>query len=307
MRPPALRGQLFEAWRWIASPLMVWWLLALWLVPIALYSFGGGLAADALYVHLPWALLPFSLLAASLGKRRLGWLLLWSAGFGAASVGALLAQKDAGVAVLGGAQPTEAFQREVGGLPAQVHLGGRLSATTGEAGTELSLSVGADKGLKAALPMGDAEVELGRWALSLRRVEAGTEPAFARFRLRPRARPEAKPIERALRTGTALTLEDGTQLTLLRLSKDYGGSFGPAAEVQLAKKGSSQTAWVYAGFPDIDARHGTADWVVELASVEAEPRLRMGVRRRSPVAPALIGWGVMVFALLGSTLTKEAA
>lgn len=301
-RSPALRGPWATAWAVVASP---WtpWVLGLWIAAAAavgLVAAPGHHPAAGLALQLPAALLPFALLARGLSasRARLVWTGVWSLGLALAFVGGWIAGGEAGVAEVGGARPAESYTRPVAGREAAAHLGGQLTATLAPDGVTLSLGVGEGERASARLPLdGVAEAQIGPWAMHLDDVAEGDEPAFARLRLSPRAGGDA--LERAVRTGSAVTLEDGTQVAVLRLSPDFGRALGAAAHIQIDYEGGRDTAWHFVEAPGLDARVGAAPWSVELLEVATEPRLRLGVRRAGPAGPAMAGLALMATALIG--------
>lgn len=150
----------------------------------------------------------------------------------------------------------------------------------------------------ALLPLdGTREAALGPWAVWLRSVAPGDEPAMARLRLTPRA--GGDPVELRVRAASAAALPDGAQVSVVRISPDYGRALGPAAQVQVDSAAGNDLAWHFVDSPDLDRRVGRAPWVVELLAVETEPRLVLGVRRRGNSVVVMAGLAVMALALAG--------
>lgn len=301
-RLPRLRGPWATAWAVVASP---WtpWVLGLCLAGAAaagMVSAPGQHPAGGLAMQLPAALLVFALIARDLdaSAARLRWAGLYAAGLVVALVGGWLAGGEAGMAEVGGARPTESYTRTIAGRDAAAHLGAQLGATLEADGAHLTLAMKAHAVGEARLPLdGVREAQIGRWAMHLVDVAPGDEPAYARLRLFPRS--GGDPIERAVRTGSAVALEDGTQIAVLRLAADFGKALGPAAQIQMDYEGGSATAWHFVDGPDLDKRLGEGPWSIELLEVATEPRLVLGVRRAGPTGVALAGFGVMIAALLG--------
>lgn len=297
LRLPPLRGPWATAWAVLASPWMTW-ALGWWLAVAAIIGFAtepGGHPASGLSMQLPAALLPFTVLARALAGGRLAVAALWSAGVAVACAGAYFAGGAAGVASVGGAAPTEGYTRQLAGRAVQAHLGGQLTATPGPDGVALRLGVKDDVLATAALPLDGGEATLGPWAVWLRSLAPGDEPAAARLRLTPRA--GGDPVELRVRSQSAAALPDGAQVSVLRLSPDFGRALGPAAQVQVDSEGGSAQAWHFVDAPDLDGRIGHGPWSVELLAVETEPRVVLGVRRRGTAIGALAGLGLMALAL----------
>ncbi len=299
---PPMRGPWASAWAVIASPWTTWG-LGLWLAlgaAMGLWSETGQHPAQGVALQLPAALLVFTLVASHLtaSAARLRWAAVYAAGLATALVGGWLAGGEAGVAEVGGARPTESYSRIVAGRKAQAHLGAQLQAQLTEGGVSLTLAMKENHLGDAVLPLdGVAEAQVGRWAMHLADLAEGDEPAYARLKLTPRT--GGDPIERAVRTGSATAMDDGTQIMVMRLSPDFGRALGPAAQLQIDYEGGTNTAWHFVDSPDLDARVGISPWIVELTAVASEPRLTVGVRRAGPTGAALAGFGVMLVALLG--------
>lgn len=299
---PPMRGPWASAWAVIASPWLSWG-LGLWLAVVAasgLWSPTGQHPAQGVLLQLPAALLVFTLVANHLAEHpaRFRWAMIYAAGLATALVGGWLAGGEAGVTEVGGARPTESYTRIVAGRKAQAHLGAQLQAQLTEGGVGLTLAMKESHLGDAVLPLdGAAEVMVGRWAMHLADLAPGDEPAYARLKLTPRS--GGDPILRAVRTGSATAMEDGTQIAVLRLSPDFGRALGPAAQLQIDYEGGTNTAWHFVDSPDLDTRVGISPWIVELTEVASEPRLELGVRRAGPMGVAVGGFGIMLLALLG--------
>ncbi|MCB9528503.1 MAG: hypothetical protein H6701_08945 [Myxococcales bacterium] len=297
LRLPPLRGPWATAWAVLASPWTIW-ALGWWLAVAAIIGFTtepGGHPASGLVMQLPAAMLPFAVLARALASDRLRVAGLWSAGVVVACVGAYFAGGAAGVASVGGAAPTEGYTRQLAGRAVQAHLGGQLTATPGPDGIALRLGVKDDVLATANLPLDGGEAALGQWAVWLRSLAPGDEPAAARLRLTPRA--GGDPVELRIRALSAAALPDGSQVAVQRISPDFGRALGPAAQVQVDSESGSVQAWHFVDAPDLDRRIGDGPWAVELLAVETEPKVVLGVRRRGTAVGALAGLGVMALAL----------
>lgn len=315
---PPMRGPWAMVWAMLASPWTTW-ALGLWIAlgaALGLAAAGadgpptlGGLdllpgpgqhPASSLLLQLPAGLLVFTVLARRLNgtAAELRWTGVYCLGLATALAGGWLAGGEAGLASVGGARPTESYTRPISGRTAPAHLGGQLQARLTAEGVALTLGVDGHPIGDARLPLdGVAEARLGPWAMYLADVAPGSEPAYARLKLTPRAGGE--PVERAVRVGSAIALDDGTQIVATRLSPDFGQALGPAAQLRVQFEGGAETAWHFVDSPDLDARTGGGPWQVELLEVATEPRLELGVRRAGSTGAAMAGFGLMALALLG--------
>ena len=177
-----------------------------------------------------------------------------------------------------------------------MHLGGQVQVVSQADQLVLALTAGSRVPETIALPMDSgAEALLGPWSFHLDALRAGLEPAFAVLSMKPRNGGEA--IERTLRVGTALTLPDGSELRVLRLSGDYMSILGPAAQIRLDWGGQSETGWHFVESRDLDQRVGRSPWHVELLRLDAEPRMTVGVRRAGGIWVAALGWLVIALSL----------
>ena len=261
MRAP--RGPWATAWSVLASPTTTWILLALVGISAAV-----GLVVDAPHpastaaVQVPLALLPFSMVAWALSARDLWSGVLWALGLSVACVGALLSGSDEAVTTTGGLSLTETATRfDVRGQGTPVHLGGQLSGRLEGEAVALVLGVGNKKLAEASAPLDGREVGLGdRWSVRVRDVRNGDEPTLAKVRGRLRTNPAAEGgWEHTLRVGRSVVVSDQTRLTLLRVSRDYGRSLGPAAEVKLEWAGGEERAWFFVEHGELDAHTGTSN------------------------------------------------
>ncbi len=297
-------------WRGLSHPNTSWSLLVL---------LGAGAAAGltvsperhpalSAVMQAPAVLLPYAVLAWALAHRaRLAG--VWALGLVVALGGALLAGGAEAVVVVGGPAPAETAARADGSRTVPVHLGGRLTARLEGEAVALSLGVGSTKVAEASVPLDGRAVPLGDWHARVRDVRPSDEAAIAHVSIRPRegAGP-AKTLN--LRVDAGVALPDGGRLSVIRLSRDYGRSLGPAAEVQVTWKGGSERVWLFIDHPDLDARVGTSPWIFELTAVEGAPLLELGVRRGAAAHVAMAGWGLMGLFLLAATLfgrRREAA
>ncbi len=299
LKPPS--GPWASVLNALASPWTLGALLAL-LAGSALY----GLVHDAphpglsLVMQAPAALLPFCVLAGGLSWPRVG----WAAGLALALLGAAQVGGAEGTVLVGGPNPAESatFPRASG--PVEVHLGGQLSARLEGDGVQLALGVGQSQLAAAVAPLDGAEVPFGEWSARVREIRVGDEPTLARFQGKPREGGE--PWEVAVRAGRSVALPGGGQLAVVRISRDYGQSLGPAAEVIVGwGDGKEDRAWFFVDHPDLDERVGVSPWSIRLAAVEGEPLLEIGVRRGGPPLLAMAGWALMALALLVTVTRRE--
>ena len=286
-------------WRGLSHPNTAWLLLL---------ALGVGAAAGlttsperhpalSAVMQAPAVLLPYAALAWALANRhRLagGWALGAAVAFG----GALLAGGAEAVVVVGGPTPTETAARADGPhRTVPVHLGGRLDARVEGDAVVLTLGVGTTRLAEASAPLDGRAVALGDWHARVRDVRPSDEAAIARLTVRPRST-EGPAKTLLLRVDSTVALPDDGQLSLIRLSRDFGRSLGPAAEVQVTWEGGGERVWLFTDHPDLDARVGTSPWVFELTAVEGAPLLELGVRRGAAAHVAMAGWGLMGVVLL---------
>ncbi len=297
---PPPRGPFAATLRVLAHPTTTWALLG-WVGAAALAGLvtePGLHPMNGLMMQAPMALLPFAVLARGLTGRDLRPPALWAVGLGLAlAAGATGGQ--AGVAELGAQGPvTETYTVQLAGQSVEAHLEGQLTAQMQPGAVDLRLGLGDFERGAARVPLeGGAESALGPWAVSVLGLQPGDTPTWARLRATPRGEAAAEGVEMAVRQGSAAALPDGSQVAVLRLSPDFGGALGQAAQVQVTEGEAVRVDWVFAGSPDLDARVGQGKWAIELLSVESEPRLRLSVRRQGAPTLALLGWGLMVAGL----------
>jgi hypothetical protein len=306
---PAPRGFWAFWWSLLAAPATSWTLLViLGLAALAgLVAPPGAHPVGSIVVALPAALLPFAVVARSAGASTAVLVprALWAAGLGLAAIGALVAGGGEGEARVRPGESIESYQRPVAGRPTPFHFGGQLQAEIQDGQVLLRLGVRDYEVGRAALPLGGhGEAQIGPWAVALRSIEPGDDPTRLRFRARPRAGGGA-PVEGAVRAGQTVALDPDTQLTAVRLSPDFGDALGAAAQLQLQWKEGQVTAWHFVDDPDLDARVGTAPWIVEPVEVLADPVVVLDVREAGPSGVAVAGWALMAVGLLGAAFGRE--
>ena len=307
---PPLQGPFATTMSVLASP---WtsWILLMWTGAAALVGLTAGPGEHPLEgatMQAPLALLAFAVVARALHGAEGAWRMaaVWGLGLGLAVAGGRWAGDSAGFTDVGAEPLVETWTFQQAGRPVTGHLGGQLTALLQPDHVSLRLGIGGYERAVADVPRrGGAEVILDRFAVSVLSERPGGAPTVARLRLTPREG-QGEAVVVPVRAGGAFGLADGSQVTMLRLSPDFGKALGPAAQVQQRKGDEVHTAWVFVGQPDLDRRIGVAPWVVELESVEAEPVLRLGVRAAGPTGAALAGWLVMALGL-GWALARRAS
>ena len=212
-----------------------------------------------------------------------------------------------GLAISGQAGPTEAYRRPVGDRIIPVHLGGQLIASLKDGGRTVDLSLGLSGQPESTAQIEldtQKEAQLGPWAVHISKTAKGDAPGLARLRLKARdGKGESR--ELAARMGSTYPLPDNAQLSVLRINSDFIGLLGGAIQVQLSWPGGVETAWHFVESNDLDARHGTSPWVIELLSVESEPQVTVGVRQAGQTPLTLGALLILAFALLMNFRQKE--
>jgi hypothetical protein len=267
---------------------------------VGLRAGAGDHPATTVLAAIPAALLPFSVAARSIGLPRslLAAQALWAAGLGLAVVGALVAGGDAGTVRVRPGELAESYERVTSGRATPYHLGGQLAVEVDDGAANLWLGIRDVEAGRATLPLhGDREVRLGPWAVSLAALEPGGAPTRLRFRARPRAGGE--PVEGVVGAGQTVALAKDARVTALRLSGDFGGALGAAAQLQVDWPDGTAAAWHFVDDPDLDARVGTAPWIIEPLELLADPVLVLSVRRPGTPWVAVAGWILMAAGLAG--------
>lgn len=281
------------------TPLVLLLVLALAAI-VGLQHGAGEHPATTFLVAVPAALLPFSVAARAIGlpRARLAPRVLWAAGLAVAVLGGLVAGGGAGTARVRPGEVTERFVRERAGRATPHHLGGQLAVELADGAANLWLGVQEVELGRATLPLeGDREVRLGPWAVSLVEVEPGGAPTRLRFRARPRAGGE--PVEGVVGAGQTVALAQDVRVTALRLSGDFGGALGAAAQLQVEWPEGREAAWHFVDHADLDVRVGTAPWIIEPVELLADPALVLAVRHPGTPWVAVAGWGLMAAGLAG--------
>ncbi len=297
MKAPS--GIWLSTWRMLSHPNTTWGLLMLLGVGAAAGIATGPQGHPALGVamQLPALLLPFAITAWALTAHGHA-AAPWSTGLLVALVGAALAGGTEAVVVVGGPAPAETATRVEGARLLPVHLGGQLTARGVAGAVELTLGVGTTTQAEATASADGRAVKLGPWWARVADIRPGDDATVARLSWRPRETPDAPPQRVALRVGGGTSVGDGARVSLRRIARDYGGSLGPAAELDVTWPQGRERAWVFVDHPGLDVHAGTSPWVFELVAVEGEPRLELGVRRGAPAYVAMAGWGLMALVLL---------
>jgi len=185
-----------------------------------------------------------------------------------------------------------------------VHLGGQLAAgVTPDGELALRLGVGEYVAGQATLPISPAvERSLGPWVVHVNASGPGNQATLARLRVRPRGA-EGPVTEIEGRPGRAYPLPAGAggktgELRVVAVTGSVGGGYGPAARLALKWEGGTASEWYYVDAPALDPRAAVSPWTIEVAEVGADPSILLGVRRGGTDAVALVGWAIMVIALL---------
>jgi hypothetical protein len=275
---------------------------------VGLRAEAGAHPATTILAAIPAALLPFSVAARAFGQPRSVLLprALWAAGLGLAVVGGVVAGGGAGTARVRPGETVERYLRIASGRATPYHLGGQLTVDLDGGAANLWLGVREAELGRATLPLeGAREVRLGPWAVSLADVEPGGAPTRLRFRARPRAGGE--PVQGVVGVGQTVELTKDVRVTALRLSGDFGGALGAAAQLQIDWPEGQQAAWHFVDGGDLDARVGTAPWIIEPLELLADPALVLNVRRPGTPWLAVAGWILMAAALVTGLRARAGA
>lgn len=298
---PPMRGGWAEVYRLLGS-LWAQWVLLLWVgawAVIGLAADPGQHPAESGAVQVPLVLLSFMVFIHALEAGGKAWLEggLCAAGLGLLCIGGAWAGDAPGVVTLGGPTAADSYQQPWRFGTYGRHLGGQLLTTTGPDGMAVRIGVGQSISAQGVVPVdGVREGVVGPWSMYVVDTQPGADPTQARISVTPREGGEA--VEHVLRVNSTVEMPDKTQITLRRLSADYGRALGAAAQMAINWPDGEEASWFFVEDPGLDVRVGRAPWVVRLLGVEAPPRTRLGVRKAGPHQVALAGVAVLIIGLL---------
>ena len=271
--------------------------------------------AEGLMGRLPLAIAPFTLWAATYwasGSDRLT-LRLTAVGIWAILLGGW-ADESTGLLRVGG-QVAESYGRFVSDREVQVHLGAQVAADIDADRVRLTFGMPAtqQKTLTFQRQGPRSQSHDGRIYV-LDQVVFDDDAHVAVLSVRSRANPKKEVIKRVavdrpvlidgLGSAGQNVLDNAGQppgelrLKITQMRNDFLKKLGAAVELDLQWNGGSDTAWYFADAPDLDQRHGTSPWQIQLLRIEGAQMAEFSVRRPAPDVFAWSGWGLLFLAMM---------
>ena len=305
-RIPQIRG----VWSWLESlitsrGLVLTMALLLLVCAITATTLGPGHnPADGLWVRLPLAVLPFSVLGIALWSSQVH---RWTASLVAVGVWAVLVgswqPQRTGVLTVG-SKAVESYRRDVSDRSVAVHLGTQVTEEKQEQG--VGLFFGMPTAEKRVLEFKTGEVGEknfdGRTYARLGEARS-SDNQLAVLSVKSRAKGGREQVIK-LPTGKPFVTQDGLRLNVTQLRNDFIYRLGAAAEVDVQWDGGGETSWYFADAPDLDERYGESPWIVQLLRIEGDIVGRYTVRRRGVEVLAWTGWGLILAGLFGRLATR---
>ncbi|MEE2756287.1 MAG: hypothetical protein VYA30_06485 [Myxococcota bacterium] len=270
--------------------------------------------AEGLMVRLPLAIAPFTLLAATYWATGFARLTL---GLTAVGIWAILlgswSTESTGLLRVGG-QVAESYGRFVSDRDIQVHLGAQVAADINDERVSLTFGMpnAQQKKLTFQRRMPQAKAHDGR-IYALDRVVFDDDAHVAVLSIRSRANPGQEVIKRVavdrpiLVTNSTSAVDDTAgnssdvkgdlRLKVSQMRNDFLKRLGAAVQLDLQWNGGSENAWYFADAPDLDKRHGTSPWQIQLLRIEGAQMAEFSVRRPSRDMVAWFGWSLIFLAM----------